>query len=488
MSARTPEYKAGDLLPGTKYRVVSQLGAGGMGIVYQVVKPPQIQGVLKLMTRELAQSAEFRTRFLDEVRVLAQLDHPNIVRVFDYDTLADGTPYFVMELLTGSTLRDVLSATGKLPARAAYEITRQLLDALQCAHKNALPVVHRDIKPENIFLHSPKHGDPVVKLIDFGVSALADRQHDGAFVGTWKYAAPEQIRGEQPSPATDLYAVGLVLYEMLTGTGPFDAIVPAASNVEATSKAIAHAHLQAPPPPLSKHAPWAPASVVDLVASALAKDPGRRPRDAHAFAERLLELEWAADGKDPRDVTIEGPLSQMMTSAALRTPARPSGSVPASPSASNVRRAGVPVDTFASQASSARGVPRSKAPLLVLAGAAGIVVLGMIAFVAILFQGRGDSHRTVATATMLPSASSVTVTSLSSAPPSVSATAAVAASSSAVAEAPTTSASTRPEVPQKRAQPIAPRPTTSATNHVASPATTPAPSASWHRSDYASGL
>ncbi|WP_169927913.1 serine/threonine-protein kinase [Labilithrix luteola] len=305
MPARGPELHPGDVLPGTKYRVVQQLGVGGMGVVYRVVKPPEIHCVLKLMSTDLSSHPEFRERFFDEVRVLAQLDHPNIVRVFDYDTLQDGTPFYVMELLHGQTVRDVLGALGRVPPRVAFEIARQLLEALHCAHTNPIQVVHRDIKPENIFLHAPRHGEPVVKLIDFGVVALSDRQHDGTFVGTWSYAAPEQIRGLRATPATDLYAVGLVLYEMLCGCGPFDH--------HDTGTRIAQAHMTETPAPVSKFAPWVPPSVVELIASALAKDPRQRPRDAYAFAERLYELEWANDGKDPNDRTSEGPLARVLS-------------------------------------------------------------------------------------------------------------------------------------------------------------------------------
>jgi len=307
MGAKAPDFTPGDMLPGTKYRIVREIGAGGMGVVYQVVKPPEIMGVLKLMSSELTAHEEFRTRFFDEVRVLAQLDHPNIVRVFDYDSLSDGTPYYVMELLHGRTVRDVLATMGTIPPRVAFEITRQLCEALHAAHTHDIPVVHRDIKPENIFLHAPRHGEPVVKLIDFGVVAVGDRQHDGQFVGTWKYASPEQIRGERGTPATDIYAIGLVLYEMLCGIGPFED--------QETGSLVSQAHMHAKPPPVSKFAPWVPPSIVALVDAALAKNPRQRPRDAHAFAERLYELEWANDGKNPEDRTAEGPLSRILSTA-----------------------------------------------------------------------------------------------------------------------------------------------------------------------------
>jgi eukaryotic-like serine/threonine-protein kinase len=312
MSAKAPDFQPGTMLPGTKYRIVRQIGAGGMGVVYQVVKPPEIQGVLKLMSSDLTAHQEFRTRFLDEVRVLAQLDHPNIVKVFDYDTLTDGTPYYVMELLHGRTVRDVLATMGTIPPRVAFEIARQLCEALHCAHTHDIPVIHRDIKPENIFLHAPRHGEPVVKLIDFGVVAVADRQHDGAFVGTWKYAAPEQIRGERATPATDLYAVGLVLYEMLCGIGPFEHLD--------SGSLVSQAHLKEMPPPVSKFAPWVPPSIVQLIDASLAKEPRQRPRDAYGFAERLYELEWANDGKDPNDRTSEGPLSRILSTVGVSKP------------------------------------------------------------------------------------------------------------------------------------------------------------------------
>jgi serine/threonine protein kinase len=337
MGAKAPNFVDGQLLPGTKYRIIRQIGAGGMGVVYQVVKPPEIQGVLKLMSSDLTEHEEFRTRFLDEVRVLAQIDHPNIVKVFDYDTLPDKTPFYVMELLHGRTVRDVLATMGTLPPRVAFEVTRQLCEALHCAHTHDIPVIHRDIKPENIFLHAPRHGEPVVKLIDFGVVAIADREHDGTFVGTWKYAAPEQIRGERATPATDLYAVGLVLYEMLCGIGPFEHLD--------SGSLVSQAHLREIPPPVSKFAPWVPPTIVQLIAAALAKDPRQRPRDAYAFAERLYELEWANDGKDPNERTMEGPLSRILSTVGGEKPSSKNlVAAPPKDRLGNVPVVGVPVE------------------------------------------------------------------------------------------------------------------------------------------------
>ncbi|MCL2779718.1 MAG: serine/threonine protein kinase [Polyangiaceae bacterium] len=312
MPAKGPEFQPGTVMPGTKYTVVKRLGAGGMGIVYQVIKPPAIQCVLKLMSSEISPHPSFREKFLDEARILAQLEHPNIVRVFDYDKLADGTPFYVMELLHGQTVRDVLEAkridpTAKkkyIPPRAAFEITRQLLEALHCAHTHNVAVIHRDIKPENIFLHMPKHGEPTVKLIDFGVVMLSDKRPDGVFAGTLGYAAPEQIRGLRVTPATDLYAVGLVLYEILTGFNPFNAY----DNLER----VQLAQLLEVPPPVSNYAPWVPDSIVSLIAEALAKDPAARPRDAYTFAQKLRDLETADDG-DGAALPGVGPLTSVLS-------------------------------------------------------------------------------------------------------------------------------------------------------------------------------
>ncbi len=284
--------KAGTRMFGTKYELVRKLGEGGMGIVYQVVKPPRIQGVMKRMNPELAQHGEFVKMFLDEVSVLAQLDHPNIVRVYDFDRGDDGVPFYVMELLVGQNLRDVLDAKGVLPPHVAFEVARQLLEALHAAHTHEVAVVHRDVKPENIFLHTPKHGPPVVKLIDFGVVAFLDDKGSGHFSGTIRYAAPEQLEAKRATSKTDIYAAALVLYEMLAGASPFE-------HRAHSDKTMVAAHLGEAPPHLADVAPWIPRTVAELVMSGLSKLPDQRP-DARRFCERLSELGVVKhQGNDP---------------------------------------------------------------------------------------------------------------------------------------------------------------------------------------------
>lgn len=267
----------GTVLYGTKYSIVRRLGRGGMGVVYEVIKPPHITGVLKRMAPELSRNATARELFLSEVQALSELDHPHIVRVYDFDTDGYGVPYMVMEKLTGRTVATLVEKRGKVPLPEVAEITRQLLSALECAHTHEPSIVHRDIKPENVFLHQPKHGASILKLIDFGLVVEAGNVH--AFAGSIHYAAPEQILSSGAiTPRTDLYAVGAMMYEMLAGQMPYDG---------PTLSAISEAKVTRPPVPLKKVAPHVPREVADLVERALARDPAMRPESAKAFREEL---------------------------------------------------------------------------------------------------------------------------------------------------------------------------------------------------------
>jgi hypothetical protein len=274
----------GTLVPGTKWVVCGQLGEGGMGRVLEVVKEPGIRGAMKIIRPDVSHRRDFVARFLTEVRLLANLEHRNIVRVFDFDRIDDEMPFVVMELLVGGTLRQVMSAHGRpLPAPMAYEIMRQACDGLDRAHSATPSVIHRDFKPENVFLHSPAGDQPVVKVMDFGLATLADGERDRGLFGTLRYMAPEQLRGERATVRSDVYAAALVLYEMLTGRMPWDFDVVRVED----------AHLSVAPPPPSHFAPWIPRSVDRHVLAALSKNPANRPRDAFAFMAKLYELQWA---------------------------------------------------------------------------------------------------------------------------------------------------------------------------------------------------
>jgi serine/threonine protein kinase len=295
-------------VPGTKWLLVREIARGGMGVTWEVVKHPGIRGVMKMILPDLAARSSYVRRFLEEVEILTKLNHPNIVQVFDFDTLEDGTPFFVMERLEGKTLgaamigvKNGVRVRKAFPARVAYEITRQTCEALYRAHSlQPKGVIHRDLKPENIYIHHASFGgEPVIKLLDFGVAAFEQAARESGPVGTPRYMAPEQLRCDEITPKADLYAMGLVLYEMLVGRGPFDDL---ANAVEPNDRALVlvNAHLNEAPPPPSRYAPWIPQTINSLVLSALDKDPENRPISAYALVAKLFELQFVNDGT-PRE-------------------------------------------------------------------------------------------------------------------------------------------------------------------------------------------
>jgi eukaryotic-like serine/threonine-protein kinase len=286
------EYRIGEKVPGTNWVVRSVLGRGGMGVVLDVEKEASgLRMAMKVVHPALARSGEFTERFLEEVRLLSTLRHPNIVDVTDCDTLADGSPYIMMERLEGRTLRQALSDKDIVfAAENVWNIIGQLCSALHCAHTARPPIVHRDVKPANVFLHDRRHFVSNVKLIDFGVSAVVDEKRAaGTPMGTARYMAPEACRGEGPTPQVDIYALGVIVYEMLTRALPWD--------LESRSaEAWMNAHLTLEPIPPSRRAPWIPRSVDECLLRALHKDRTQRQRDALEFHEQLGELPFVDDG------------------------------------------------------------------------------------------------------------------------------------------------------------------------------------------------
>jgi len=212
----------GRFLPGTllggRYRIVGLLGRGGMGEVYRAMDLALGQAVaLKFLPEEAARNPRLLERFHGEVRVARLVSHPNVCRVFDIGEI-DGTPFISMEYVDGEDLASLLTRIGRLPADKALQAARQLCAGLAAAHDRG--VIHRDLKPQNVMMN--KRGDLVI--MDFGLAAIAD-QLSGAEVrnGTPAYMAPEQLRGSAVTPASDIYALGLVLYELFTGKRPYDA-------------------------------------------------------------------------------------------------------------------------------------------------------------------------------------------------------------------------------------------------------------------------
>jgi|GEM_PF-6549168 len=254
--------------PGQKFLARGHLGAGGMGETYWVEDHLGRFFALKRPSRALiAQHPEFKPRFVQEARAVARLSHPNIVHVVDVSELLDGTPIFWMDLLRGETLRDALIRDGKIKVSTTLEIASRVLFGLDLAHSSN--VIHRDIKPENIFLAWDIHGNYTPIIIDFGAFKLAsDKTRAKRLYGTARYIAPELFEGGSAGPAADVYSVGVVAFEALTGVTPFHSFGPFYEDMLKTLRLKA--------PSLALFGKFAP-RLENAIASALDKDPTKRP-------------------------------------------------------------------------------------------------------------------------------------------------------------------------------------------------------------------
>ncbi|SBT48127.1 serine/threonine-protein kinase [Micromonospora auratinigra] len=270
--------RSGAQLLGERYRLIEQLGAGGMSVVwrgYDEVLGRQV--AVKVLASRLASDKAFRHRIRVEAQAAARLCHPNITNVYDYgesEQVGLTVPYVVMELVDGGPLSSRLGRGGQLPWREAVTIGAEVASALATAH--ARGVVHRDVTPGNVMLTSTG-----VKVVDFGISALvgeSEKGPDGALLGTPAYLAPERLDNGQVSPATDVYAVGLLLYRMLTGRLPWEA---------STTTQMLRAHMYNDPEPMPPVV-GLPEGVEELVRRCLAKRPEDRPATAEV-ARTLAE-------------------------------------------------------------------------------------------------------------------------------------------------------------------------------------------------------
>ncbi|MGE5459207.1 MAG: Stk1 family PASTA domain-containing Ser/Thr kinase [Solirubrobacterales bacterium] len=264
-----------------RYHIVDRIAAGGMGEVFRAQDAVLAREVaIKVLHRPLAGDQGFVDRFRREARAAAVLSHPNIVAVHDWGSV-DGIYYMVMEFVRGQSLRDILNEEGLLAPAQAADVLLQTLSALDHAHRQG--IVHRDMKPENIMVTR----DGIAKVADFGLArAYADAQitHAGHVTGTVQYLAPEQLQGEPADPRTDLYSLGIVAYELLTGHLPFSAETP---------MAIAYKHLRERVPAASARNPAVTKGLDGWISSMTEKERELRPESA-AEARRDLEAEARA--------------------------------------------------------------------------------------------------------------------------------------------------------------------------------------------------
>jgi eukaryotic-like serine/threonine-protein kinase len=259
-----------------RYHVAGRIASGGMGEVYRAHDAVLAREVaIKVLHPQFAHDRGFVERFRREARAAAILNHPNIVGVYDWGS-TDGTYFMVMEYVPGTNLRSLLAEHGRLDAAQVVEVTTQVLAALDHAHGHG--IVHRDVKPENILVTR----DGVVKVADFGLArAFAEAsisQAEGTVTGTVQYLAPEQIQGDPADPRTDLYALGVVMFECLTGRAPFGG---------ETSLAIAYQHLTNRVPPPSSLAPNIPPVLDRAVMHATEKDRADRPQSSRAMRDEV---------------------------------------------------------------------------------------------------------------------------------------------------------------------------------------------------------
>lgn len=298
------------------YRIVALLGRGGMSVVYRAENPRLGMTVaLKVLAPELADNESFRERFVSESRLAAALNHPNIITLYDAGE-ADGSLYIAMRYVP-SDLRSTLEADGPLPTERSLAILHQVAGALDAAHAEGL--IHRDVKPGNILLDGSGERPELAYLADFGltkhISSQSGLTAPGEFLGTIDYMAPEQIQARPVDGRADLYSLGCVAYECLTGVTPFP---------RENEPAVLWAHMQEPPPRPSERRPGLAAGVDEVFASALAKSPDDR---FAACGEFVSALDASLDG--PR--TLQRTRSGAPPSPKPPPPAEPDERLPRKP-------------------------------------------------------------------------------------------------------------------------------------------------------------
>jgi serine/threonine protein kinase len=293
-----------------RYELLEICGTGGMSTVYKAHDQLLERNVaLKVLHPHYGDDEEYVERFRREARAVAQLSHPNIVTVIDRGE-ADGHQFIVFEFIDGENLKELVGRTGPLPVRRAIELAVAVAEGLAFAHEHGL--VHRDVKPQNVLLN----GDGEAKVTDFGIARSLDVEHGvtqtGTVMGTSNYLSPEQASGKQVTPATDVYSLGVVLYELLTAEVPF----PGDNFV-----AVAMKHLNDPPPDVLERRPDVPLRLASAIDRALEKDPARRFTSMDEFASELRQSVQELGSFDSQH-TIIAPSPVLRESAPHRARAR----------------------------------------------------------------------------------------------------------------------------------------------------------------------
>ncbi len=346
-----------------QFRILEKIGSGGMGAVYKAEQPEMRRFVaIKILHKRYLARKDLVTRFKREARAMSHLSHPNTARVFLYGQLEDNACYFVMEYLEGRNLAQMVRKEGPMEPIRAINIMIQACGALEEAHRAG--IVHRDLKPENIFLTSQGGIEDFPKVLDFGLAKISERQmrpgsliltQEGMVFGTPEFMSPEQARGETLDGRSDIYSLGIILYELLTGKLPFDAKQP---------MEFIQRHIKEPPIPLTERAPDRefPQGLEEVLAKSLAKAPEDRHETAAGFANALKQV---ARGK-----VMTGAMRALPPEVTPAPEPEPSGASSPQPSA---------FPTPTAQSAPASG---SATPWLVLGLGALLAVLGTGALIA----------------------------------------------------------------------------------------------------------
>ncbi|MBM4356015.1 MAG: serine/threonine protein kinase, partial [Deltaproteobacteria bacterium] len=297
-----------------RYRVLERIGSGGMGVVYKAEQLLVKRIVaLKVLRREVVREGSAVKRFLNEAQVIAALNNPHTVTLHDFGVTGDGLLYYTMELLRGRPLSRVIRQDGPLAVERATRLALQVCDSLEEAHERG--ILHRDLKPDNLFVQERK-GLEELKVLDFGVAKLMGASGakavtgTGMIVGTPLYLSPEQALGDELGPSSDLYSLGIVLYEMLVGLPPFMGETPMQTIL---------ARLNKPVPPTAARNPSVrvPRRLEEFLSKALEKDPKRRFQTAAEFREALRTA--LDSGKQPVDAVLLPPLASSQGLTRVKT-------------------------------------------------------------------------------------------------------------------------------------------------------------------------
>jgi serine/threonine protein kinase len=410
------DLRAGDMVG--EYKVEGKLGEGGFGAVYRAVHPVIGKtAAVKVLSRQWSSNPQMVSRFISEARAVNQIRHKNIIDIFAFGALPDGRQYYVMELLDGMPFDKFLREKGRLAPETALPLLRAVARALDAAHANG--IVHRDLKPENVFLCFDEDGTIQPRLLDFGIAKLlgesisGHKTRTGTPMGTPGYMSPEQCRGKAVDKRTDVYALGVMAHELLTGRLPFEG--------ESAMDVLVR-HMAEPAPAMTAHCPELPAALDAPVKRMLEKEPEQRPASAGEAVDAIVAAAGGAGIAVPNVAAANVPALPARTRiASMRPTATPPSQIE---SAKTVASSDAPGRTFMGSEADVSHGPRKRT--LLVSAVVAVACLGVGA-TAVFFATRhpGEGTTTAAGMTQAPTGSTPAAGASLAAPPTAATSAAL---------------------------------------------------------------